>query len=283
VISHALFARSLRPKDEGGFRTLVNEVFGAQGPGGLKPAIGHVRGLVRGLRDRVSADAWRILQGLERRLEDFNLEIEEDQIGAVVELLNRLTVELLAFSGVVAESMTRGQAWRFLDMGNRVERAIAVARLVRNTLVEVAPSEPAVLDAVLEIADSSLTYRRRYLTQLEVPAVVDLLVADESNPRAVVFQVVRLEKHLTELPREPNHPQANPDQQAVLKLCSQLRLADLRSLCAPSRRGTRPGLAALMTTVIESMATVSESVSQIYFSHATTARSVQGRGEERPR
>ena len=59
---------------------------------------------------------------------------EADQPTRVVELLNRLAIEFLAFSGVVAESMTRGHAWRFLDMGNRVERAIVSSRLMRATL-----------------------------------------------------------------------------------------------------------------------------------------------------
>ena len=120
----------------------------------------------------------------------------------MVELLNRLIGGFLAFGGVVAESMTRGQAWRFLDMGNRTERAIALARLVRATLVDVAADESSILDAVLDVGDCALTYRRRYVTQLEVPAVADLLVADESNPRSAAFQVAVMEEHLAQLPRE---------------------------------------------------------------------------------
>ena len=162
-------------------------------------------------------------------LAEFDMKVEEDQIARVVETLNRLTVGFVAFSGVVAESMTRGQAWRFLDIGMRVERAIAVARLVRSTLVEIVPEEGALLDAVLEIDDSSLTYRRRYLTQLQAPAVVDLLVADESNPRAVAFQVAALADHLAHLPRDERHPHNSPDKQAILKLRTQLQLADLRA------------------------------------------------------
>ena len=34
------------------------------------------------------------------------------------------------------ESMTRGQAWRFLDMGRRLERATTLLLLLERTLVE---------------------------------------------------------------------------------------------------------------------------------------------------
>lgn len=282
MLTRALLGHGRYRFDEPTFGPVVREVFDAEALAGMRPAMSHVHELVRGLRDRISADSWRILQGIERDLADFDTDVEDEQIGRVVELLNRLTLGFIAFGGVVAESMTRGQAWRFLDIGMRMERAIAVARLVRFTLVEVVPEEPALLDAILEIADSSLTYRRRYLTQLQAPAVVDLLVADETNPRAVAFQIVALDEHLAHLPRETSHPQRCPDRQAVLKLRTQLKLADLPATCAPDKNGIRSGLDELMKDVIDGMGRVSELISQIYFSHAAISRSLDGLGEEPP-
>jgi uncharacterized circularly permuted ATP-grasp superfamily protein/uncharacterized alpha-E superfamily protein len=280
ALTHTLFGRYGYRFDENRIDTLVDEVFDGEAMGGLRQGMAGVRTLVRGLRDRVSADAWRILQGIERELADFRVGGEEGQISRVIQLLNRLTIELLAFGGVVSESMTRGQAWRFLDMGSRVERAIAMARLLRGTLGEVLPGEPAVLDAVLEIADSSLTYRRRYLTQLEAPAVVDLLVGDDSNPRSIFFQVAALDDHLAQLPRETTHPHDCPDQQAALRLRTRLRVTDFRAVCQPGPRG-RVRLTALLNRVIQSLGKISESVGQIYFTHAAVSRSFHGIAEER--
>jgi uncharacterized circularly permuted ATP-grasp superfamily protein/uncharacterized alpha-E superfamily protein len=266
--------------DDGGIQALFGEVFSQNGAGYLRPAIAHVQSLVRALRDRVSADAWRILQGIERDLSAFDSNGSEDQAPRAVQVLNRLAVGFLAFGGVVSESMTRGQAWSFLDLGNRVERAIVMARLVRSTLVNVLPEEPAILDALLEIADSSLTYRRRYLTQLEATAVVDLLVADETNPRAVAYQIAAIERHLCELPREATHPQESPHTQLVLQLRTKLRLADLRTACQPSKAGVRVGLEALMSYTIGTLEEITELVSQIYFSLAEVSRRLSGPGEE---
>ena len=230
-------------------------------------------GLARVLRDRISSDAWRILDSLHRDLAGFTGTIDDDQSGVVLELLNRLVTGFLAFGGMAAESMTRGHAWRFLDLGVRVERGIAIARLVRSALAGpmVEPREEAsLLDAVLEAADNSLTYRRRYLTQLEVPAVVDLLLADETNPRAVAFQAKAIEKHLSSLPRESNHPQRSPDLQLTVKLRTMLRLEDLSAACRPSQ-GRRGRLYALAADAIDALGAISELVGQIFFTHAAVS------------
>ncbi|HTW95861.1 MAG TPA: circularly permuted type 2 ATP-grasp protein, partial [Tepidisphaeraceae bacterium] len=283
LLAAALFGMKLPPIEETRLSELTKRVFDGADSGGLRTASGHVRNLVRGLRDRVSADAWRVLLGIERQLADFNTNLEDDQIGQVVELFNNLIVDLMAFGGVVAESMTRGQGWRFLDMGSRIERAVAVARLLRATLGRTVPAESAVLDALLEVADSSLTYRRRYLTQLQTHAVVDLLVADETNPRAVLFQIAALQDHLSHLPRETTHPHRNPDRQAVMKIHTQLSLVDLRSICQPNNRGARAGLVSLMNNLISSTEKISEWISRIYFNHAAVSRSLQGGAEDRSR
>jgi uncharacterized circularly permuted ATP-grasp superfamily protein/uncharacterized alpha-E superfamily protein len=266
--------------DEANAYALVAEVFTPAPAGSLRSAIDHVEDLLRSLRDRVSTDAWRTLQGIERDLSEFDKCSKADQSTRVVQLLNRLAIEFLAFSGVVAESMTRGHAWRFLDMGNRFERTIALARLTRSTLGTVIADESSLLDAILEIADSSLTYRRRYFTHLDAAAVVDLLVADESNPRSVAYQVAMIEQHLCSLPRQASHPQGSPHIQLILELKTKIRLADLRVVCQVKDKGIRPGLVDLMADVIDKMQQVAEFLSQIYFSHAAIARRLSGPGEE---
>jgi hypothetical protein len=45
---------------------------------------------------------------------------------------------------------------------------------------------------LLEIADSSMTYRNRYPGTLEAAPLIDLLVIDETNPRSIGFQFAAL-------------------------------------------------------------------------------------------
>ena len=58
--------------------------------------------------------------------------------------------------------MTRAQAWRFIDMGLRIERAIYLSRCLIPCWHAPDPENHSLLEAVLEVADSSITYRSRY-------------------------------------------------------------------------------------------------------------------------
>src|SRR6185295_14231198 len=145
---------------------------------------------------------------------------------------------------------------RFLDLGHRLERALSVSRLLRDTLVDTAEDEGPLLEAVLEVCDSSITYRRRYLTRLEAHALSDVLLADESNPRSLAYQVVEILGHLNALPRESAHPRDSADRQRAFQLRSFLQLADLSAACT-AVGGRREGLDALLGEVFSQLSRLS--------------------------
>lgn len=253
-------------------------MFAAADPSGLRRATNEFHTLARVLRDRISVDAWRILEAIERQTADSNNElrqVEEDQIDKVLDRFNQFMTGFLAFGGMAADSMTRGLSWRFLDMGLRLERGIGVAELIRALLAEEHAEERFLLDALLETADSSLTYRRRYLTQLEPAAVVDLLVADETNPRSIAYQLAGIEEHLARLPRESTHPQCNRDQQQALQLRTTLRLTDVAAICTPMH-GRRDRLELFLSEVAEQLELISKLVSQMFFNHAAVSPHLLG-------
>src|SRR5439155_14267552 len=126
------------------------------------------------VRDRLSIDTWRILNQLHQ---DVRARKPRVQLDDALALLNRMIMDLAAFSGMEMENMTRGHGWRFLDIGRRLERSINLVNLLRAAL----PADgnaSATLEPLLEIADSSMTYRRRYYAQAQLPAVLDLLLSD---------------------------------------------------------------------------------------------------------
>ena len=114
-----------------------------------------------------------------------------------------MITDLAAFSGMEMENMTRGHGWRFLDVGRRLERAMNAINLVRQAL-EAGPSDNAVLEPLLEIADSSMTYRRRYFARPQLSPVLDLLLLDDTNTRALAFQLAAVSEHVRQpAPRSP--------------------------------------------------------------------------------
>ena len=97
--------------------------------------------------------------------------------------------------------MTRGPNWLFMDLGRRIERASQLTWLVRQTVYAADEHENDHMRIVLEIADSAMTYRSRYLGVFQIVPFVDLLLLDQANPRSAAFQLAAIESHLRELPR----------------------------------------------------------------------------------
>ena len=115
--------------------------------------------------------------------------------------LDELLVDLAAMSGMAMESTVRGPSWRFLDLGRRLERSFGVLDSIEAAVVPVVPNvaESMLAEAVLATHDSLVAYRRRYRSDVEIDAVVALLVSDDSNPRALQFQLDRMSEHLASL------------------------------------------------------------------------------------
>ena len=286
--TRAAAAGAVAPTDPSFVRSIEREVldalFAADHPGTLRSAIEATQRVARVVRDRVSMDTWRILTSLQQELAEMIAESATggSTLGTVGIGLDRVIMRLAALGGVVMESMTRGQAWRFLDMGRRLERAMNLVVSLRAALTRSTEREGPLLESVLEVADSGMTYRRRYLATLQVVPVFDLLVTDETNPRSVIFQLEALAEHLPHLPHdlawdEARGGRATPDG-IVAGAVARLRRLDLRSLCAPDAQGRRPALSAMLEELTRELPALSDALTGQYLSHAVVSRQLADGG-----
>ncbi|TVQ55743.1 MAG: hypothetical protein EA355_09095 [Rhodobacteraceae bacterium] len=176
---------------------------------------------------------------------------------------------LAAFAGASHENMTRNFAWRFLELGRRVERAQAVAAMFSALVAEQRPNESAALYAMLQLCDSFFAYRSRYLTTPEAAPAIDLLVLDETNPRSLAFQIARMDEVMGDLPRPT--PYRNPEHRLTLQLLTALRCADAAPLAAVDDAGARPALAALLADAEATLERIGDQIAKAYFAHAEPA------------
>lgn len=240
---------------------LVKLLYQAQRPRSLRDELGRLHHLAAGLRDRLSSDTWRILNEL------YRVVAEPDRLalrgGEVLAVLNQVIGSLAAFSGMEMENMTRGHGWRFLEMGRRLERAVQLCGLLRVALPELdGVVDQPIFEALLEIADSTMTYRSRYFATFWLAPVYDLLLADESNPRSIAFQLVALRQHVVRLPRDPAAPVPTPEETLAEKLVQSVRSV------AFTAEALEPALAGLA----QQLRLLSEAVTLYYFSHGDRRR-----------
>ena len=165
--------------------------------GSLPYLAGAARSAASVIRDRFSPDAWRALNDLAIMI-GTPLPTGPAE-SAMIERVEAALRIISSFSGLAQENMTQLAGWRFLELGRRIERALLTCRLVRCFAESGAPDGG--LDVLLELADSQITYRQRYVMIAARAPVIDLVMLDPNNPRSVVFQLDRIEAHLAALPR----------------------------------------------------------------------------------
>jgi uncharacterized circularly permuted ATP-grasp superfamily protein/uncharacterized alpha-E superfamily protein len=135
------------------------------------------------LHERFSADNWRALN---RMAQPAVKPGERPSPSEVMTILDDATAALTTLVGFAIDGMTRDLGWRFMSIGRRLERLQFQSLVLQRAL---AMDENGSLDWLLDLSDSSITYRVRYRAQPEWLPVLDLLLCDETNPRSILFQL----------------------------------------------------------------------------------------------
>ncbi len=249
--------------------------------GSLAASLDFMSSAAQAVRERWSSDSWRIVNDLE--MHRLNMQRMPPALRTMQPALDRLVTSLLAFAGLCQESMSRELGWTFLDIGRRIERALILSDFIRRSLEK--HHEPAVenmmMESVLLTTENIITYRRRYRSYIARDTVIDLLLLDERNPRALIFQLDRIQAHIADLPRERKGYRVRPEERLALEAATRLRLSDTAHLCQRDTASDRyPHLAALLDGIRSLMEQVSETISHAYFVHTPKLRQLTGRKPE---
>lgn len=209
-------------------------------------------------RELLSLDTPSVLSRLGRVL----AEVRREETVPVQLTSARVLDSLLALAGLSAESLVRDDTWAFLDSGRRMERAQNILRLLRHTiaLVRSPVAEAQVVESVLRVGDSLITYRRRMAAGVgssnPTIAALSLLLSDEANPRSLAFQLDALRDALA----------LTPDPRVTARLASlrhRLHALDIAALSAGLRVELAHELAALEALLRD----LSDEIEAAHFTH----------------
>jgi uncharacterized circularly permuted ATP-grasp superfamily protein/uncharacterized alpha-E superfamily protein len=223
------------------------------------------------LKERLSSDTWRVLLQLEAEFSRAVPINPEHRFIAHIGVLDRAVMTLSAFSGLLMENTTRGVGWGFLEMGRRLERALQMAELLRAGVAEVPPETEPHLLILLQVADSSITYRTRYLSVLRTDLVLQLLLADEANPRSVAFQLDALVHQVDSLV-ERDDPEHRRLEGLVSKSLGEVGVALTEELAQRDSDGRFTALASLIHQLKVNLHGFSEELTTQYMSPAKASR-----------
>jgi uncharacterized circularly permuted ATP-grasp superfamily protein/uncharacterized alpha-E superfamily protein len=248
---------------------LADVVFEEERAGTLAYAVRRLTALSGDVREQLSTDTWLVLGGLERALQD-------RRNATIPGSLARVLEGLLALSGLTAESLVRDAGWRFCEIGRRLERAQHVSALLSAGLgaTRDADTDSLVVESVLIAAESIITYRRRYHARAGVNTVLDLLLVDRENPRAIGYSLDRLGEAVARLPADAGGVAGLRNLLGDLR--ARVRAADTAALAVADADGTRAQLRAFLAELSGSLATLAADTEAAFFVHPTPQRPLAG-------
>lgn len=254
---------------------LPSSMFDRNQPRGLQASALKMVDMAKAVRDRISRDGYRIIARIGDDLVDPR-PVASNDVGGTIKIINRLITDLLALAGLANESMTRTHGWRFLHLGRRIERAYQTAELLAATLTHPIADERNLLDSVLRVTDSIITYRSRYLLQLQPIAALDLLVTDDTNPRSIAFQLQSIRELLDQLPCGSSLQFLGEDQRIAEHLLHCVRMSEPQTLAHLDSDGQRRALAGLLEQLIEELPNLSNQITARYLIHTGTTQVLTG-------
>jgi uncharacterized alpha-E superfamily protein len=144
-----------------------------------------VRLAAAAVRERLSPEHWRLLEQAESRF--FN-SVASDNSQDTVEvqgLLAETSQMLAALTGAQTDRMTRDDGWRLLSIGRHIERLAFLSSALSTAVQGGLIGEQAGFDAVLDLFDSTISFHAQYQQSRTPQALLDLLVTNPDNPRAL--------------------------------------------------------------------------------------------------
>ena len=176
--------------------------------------------------------------------------------------LERLGEVLGAITGAQTDRMTRDDGWRLLSIGRHIERLGLLGQSLCTAFETGAVYAEDAFNQLLELFDSTITYRALYQKRLEIPPLLDLLMLDRENPRSLGWVVQTLRARLAKLPGR------RTDIDELLALAPDPDAWQLPELCRCDAGQRHARLERSLTQAVEAGYRLADEISRRYFAHA---------------
>ena len=245
---------------------LLRAVYDPDRPGSLAGSIRHLMWSATHVRERLSLDHWHSLNKLQRDLQA--AQKRQPSLPEAVAFIDRVLMASSSLTGFAMDNMTRDDGWRFLIAGRRLERLDFLASAIGSFLRLPSARTAGALEWLLELTDSIITYRSRYSRPPELLPVIDLIVFDDSNPHAVVFQMSAIQRYLDRMGKDLGDMPEN----LLVEALGRLRGVDLERfagldfgecrVCSPCA-----DLAERLSGVVRAVHDLSDKLGMRFFTH----------------
>jgi uncharacterized circularly permuted ATP-grasp superfamily protein/uncharacterized alpha-E superfamily protein len=229
------------------------------------------------VRDRLGLDTWRILDSVSEELNGINK--PDVTLTEVYHALDNMVIKMMAFYGLNIDNMTRESTWHILNMGRFIESSTNTCIALRSLITKKfdQESDRELWENTLRCNESLVTYRYQYRSNLELSGVLNLLLTNESNPRSLIYQILKIDYHFTNMAMQEFglSSELPPIRKKLLEAITKTRLCDIEELCKLNKRSNQyVNLTDFLDEIIKLTQETSTIVSEEFFNHTSNRYSM---------
>ncbi|MBD3661716.1 MAG: alpha-E domain-containing protein, partial [Arenibacter algicola] len=239
-------------------------------PGSLAHNLAMFGNSYYSIRNLWSSDMWRVFENIQKIWQSFE-ESQDRSINKILKVLNQLITRLIAFMGLIEESILVQQGLLLYFIGLQLEQSMLTITKCRSllTIKYEEQVEYDLLEYLLTSHESLNIYRYSYRSHIQLEHLLDLVVLDLEYPRSLTFMLNRIQKDIARLPHSRKDNNLSNYQKYIFDAFSKLRLAESSNLVKTKSETDffRKDLDELLETLSELLYKTSQSISSTYFNH----------------
>jgi len=222
------------------------------------------------LRSLWSKDMWRVFDGIKKLWTKFKA-IENYTVADLTKFLDRIITRLIAFMGLIEESILVSQGLLLYFIGLQTEQAMMNIAKLRTLLVfnydEQLQYE--ILESFLTSNESLNIYRYSYRSYLSIENVIQLMVLNTEYAKSLAYQLRRIQKDIDRLPKLESNSEINSSSFYISKANKILEKATISDLLQlDDIESLRIKLEDVLAEITNNLHKSSIALSDTYFNHA---------------
>ncbi|WP_339917934.1 circularly permuted type 2 ATP-grasp protein [Yeosuana marina] len=222
------------------------------------------------LRNLWSKDMWRVFDGIQKLW----LKFEDDDnysISALTKILDRIITRIIAFMGLIEESILVQQGLLLYFIGLQTEQAMMNVSKCRSLLVfnHNEQLQYDILESLLNSHESLNIYRYSYRSYLSVENVIQLILLHNDYPKSLTYQLRRIQKDVERLPHSKATGNITECETLIAEANIKIQQLNIQSLLQLNDdESLRQNLDDCLSELSDLLHDLSLSISDTYFNHS---------------
>ncbi len=224
------------------------------------------------IRNLWSSDMWRVFEIIQKSWKTMDKKkVSGLSYNEIIKFLDQTITRLIAFMGLVEESILVNQGLLLYFIGLNLEQGILTISKCR-ALMTVQAEEPVayeILEALLNSHESLNIYRYSYRSYITTENVLRLIVLDPYYGRSITYVISRIQKDVKKLPLSTTSDELTMYEKYIFEAFSKLRLTSAEELTEVDEDNVvfRKNLAVLLKDLSNLLFQTSQAISNTYFNH----------------